>query len=120
MESVITEEGTGSLASVPGYRVAGKTGTVKKITLNGYSDKKYLSIFAGMVPASNPSMVMVVTVDEPAGGIYYGGEVAAPVFSKVMTGALRLFDVAPDAINSEIKYASTANGNVAKNTVGKQ
>lgn len=106
MESVISKEGTGSLAGIQGYRVAGKTGTVKKITINGYSDKKYLSIFAGLVPASNPRMVMVVTVDEPSGGVYYGGEVAAPVFSKVMAGAVRILDIAPDAINTDVKYAS--------------
>ncbi len=113
MESVVTKEGTGKLAGIPGYRVAGKTGTVKKITLGGYSDKKYLSIFAGVVPASNPRMVMVVTVDEPAGGIYYGGEVAAPVFSKVMAGALRILDIAPDAIHSDIRYAA-ATSEIAK------
>lgn len=106
MEAVITKEGTGSLASIPGYRVAGKTGTVKKITLGGYSDKKYLSVFAGLVPASNPRMVMVVTVDEPSTGVYYGGEVAAPVFSKVMEGALRLLDIAPDDINTDVKFAA--------------
>ena len=106
MEAVITKEGTGSLASIPGYRVAGKTGTVKKITMGGYSDKKYLSVFAGLVPASNPRMVMVVTVDEPSGGVYYGGEVAAPVFSKVMAGALRILDIAPDSINTEVQFAS--------------
>lgn len=105
METVITKEGTGSLAKIPGYRVAGKTGTVKKITMGGYSDKKYLSVFAGLVPASNPRMVMVVTVDEPSGGVYYGGEVAAPVFSNVMAGALRILDVAPDDINTDAKFA---------------
>lgn len=109
MESVITKEGTGSLASIPGYRVAGKTGTVKKVTMNGYSDKKYLSIFAGLVPASKPSIVMVVTIDEPSAGVYYGGEVAAPVFSKVMSGALRILDIAPDDIRSEPQYASIPN-----------
>jgi len=108
MESVITDEGTGKLARIPGYRVAGKTGTVKKITLGSYSDKKYLSIFAGLVPASNPRMVMVVTVDEPSDGVYYGGKVAAPVFSKVMAGALRILDIAPDAINTDVKYASAS------------
>jgi len=114
METVITKEGTGSLASIPGYRVAGKTGTVKKITVSGYSDKKYLSIFAGLVPASNPRLVMVVNLDEPSGGVYYGGEVAAPVFSKVMAGALRILDVAPDAINNDVKYAA-APVDVSKN-----
>ncbi len=120
MESVIGEEGTGKLASIPGYRVAGKTGTVKKITLGGYSDKKYLSIFAGLVPASNPRMVMVVTVDEPADGIYYGGEVAAPVFSKVMAGALRIRDIAPDAINTEMQYAAAPSSIIKTKMAGRQ
>ncbi len=119
MESVVTEEGTGSLAKIPGYRVAGKTGTVKKITMGGYSDKKYLAIFAGMVPASNPRMVMVVTVDEPAGGVYYGGEVAAPVFSKVMAGALRILDVAPDAIKTDVKYAYAPSDVITTGMVGR-
>jgi len=120
MESVITDEGTGSLASIPGYRVAGKTGTVKKITMGGYSDKKYLSIFAGLVPASDPRMVMIITVDEPAGGVYYGGEVAAPVFSKVMAGALRILDVAPDAIGKEMKYAAAQSNVIKTGMVGRQ
>jgi len=119
METVITKEGTGSLASIPGYRVAGKTGTVKKITVSGYSDKKYLSIFAGLVPASNPRLVMVVNVDEPSGGVYYGGEVAAPVFSKVMAGALRILDVAPDAINNDVKYAAVPVGVSKSGMVGR-
>jgi len=106
MEAVITKEGTGSLASIPGYRVAGKTGTVKKVAIGGYSEKKYISIFAGIVPASNPRMVMVVTVNEPSTGGYYGGEVAAPVFAKVMAGALRILDIAPDDINTNIKFSA--------------
>ena len=114
METVITKEGTGSLASIPGYRVAGKTGTVKKITVSGYSDKKYLSIFAGLVPASNPRLVMVVNVDEPSGGVYYGGEVAAPVFSKVMAGALRILDIAPDDINTDVQFASAGSAKHVK------
>ncbi len=119
MESVISKEGTGSRAAIQGYRVAGKTGTVKKITINGYSDKKYLSIFAGIVPASNPRMVMVVTVDEPNNGVYYGGEVAAPVFAKVMAGALRILDIAPDAINSNLKYASVPSTVMATGMAGR-
>lgn len=98
METVVSEEGTGVLASIPGYRVAGKTGTVKKITLNGYSNSRYIAIFAGMIPASDPRLVMVVTIDEPSGGVYYGGKVAAPVFARVMSGAMRILDIPPDAI----------------------
>ncbi len=98
MEAVTKTGGTGLLARVPGYRVAGKTGTVKKLGANGYEDDKYLSIFAGVAPASDPSLVMVVMIDEPRGEKYYGGLVAAPVFSKVMSGALRMLDIAPDDI----------------------
>jgi len=120
MEAVVTDEGTGKLARIPGYRVAGKTGTVRKITLGGYSDKKYLSIFAGLVPASNPRMVMVVTVDEPSDGVYYGGKVAAPVFSKVMAGALRILDIAPDAINANVQYAVAPSSIIKTTMVGRQ
>jgi len=118
METVVAKDGTGQLASIPGYRVAGKTGTVKKFIDKGYSDSKYLSIFAGIVPASEPRMVMVVTVDEPSKGIYYGGEVAAPVFSSVMAGALRILDIAPDDIRTEMKYASVKKQTTKMDMVG--
>ena len=96
LEKVVSPEGTASQASVQGYRVAGKTGTVKKATVGGYSDKRYLSVFAGMAPASDPKFVTVIVIDEPSAGDYYGGLVAAPVFSRVMTGALRLLGIPPD------------------------
>ncbi|MGB5439697.1 MAG: penicillin-binding transpeptidase domain-containing protein, partial [Gammaproteobacteria bacterium] len=83
---------------VAGYRVAGKTGTVRKSEAGGYSDSKYLAVFAGMAPASNPQLAMVVMIDEPSNGKYYGGQVAAPVFSSVMSGALRLLAVPPDNV----------------------
>lgn len=98
MEAVVKPGGTGKLASVIGYRVAGKTGTVHKSTRGGYAEDRYLSIFAGMAPASDPKLVMVVMIDEPKQGQYYGGQVAAPVFSKVMDGSLRLLNLAPDNI----------------------
>ncbi len=96
LEQAAGPDGTAPLAQVPGYRVAGKTGTVKKSSAGGYSRNKYLAVFAGMAPASDPRFVMVVMVDEPGNGKYYGGQVAAPVFSKVMAGALRLMAVPPD------------------------
>jgi cell division protein FtsI (penicillin-binding protein 3) len=96
MEAVVADGGTATQARVPGYRVAGKTGTVKKAGVGGYLEDKYISIFAGMAPASNPRLVMVVMIDEPRDGEYYGGVVAAPVFSRVMSGALRLMDIPPD------------------------
>ncbi len=98
MEAVVKPGGTGKLASVIGYRVAGKTGTVHKSTRGGYAEDRYRSVFAGMAPASDPKLVMVVMVDEPKQGQYYGGQVAAPVFSKVMDGSLRLLNLSPDNI----------------------
>lgn len=99
LEQVVQEGGTGTRAQVAGYRIAGKTGTVRKVGANGYTDDDYLSIFAGMAPASRPRLAMVVVVDSPQGGEYYGGVVAAPVFGRVMEGALRLLDVAPDSLD---------------------
>lgn len=96
LKGVVTEGGTGTRAAVPGFHVAGKTGTVKKVGKQGYSEDKYVSTFVGMAPADNPQLVMAITIHEPRGEHYYGGVVAAPVFSSVMAGALRLMDIAPD------------------------
>ena len=96
MEGVVLDGGTAKLAAVANYRVAGKTGTVKKADKGGYADKRYLSLFAGIIPASNPRLAMVVMIDDPQGKDYYGGLVAGPIFSKVMTGAMRLLNIAPD------------------------
>jgi len=98
LEQAAGPDGTAPQAQVAGYRVAGKTGTVKKATAGGYTSKKYLAVFAGMAPASDPRFAMVVMVDDPGNGKYYGGQVAAPVFSKVMAGALRLMAVPPDDV----------------------
>ncbi len=101
MESVVSEAGTARRASVMGYRVAGKTGTAWKASeTGGYSTNKYMAVFGGVVPASKPRLAAVVVIDEPTGGAYYGGQVAAPVFSAVMSGALRLPAVAPDDLQS--------------------
>ena len=102
MEAVISDEGTAPAAAVPGYRVAGKTGTAKKSISGGYAEDRYISVFAGIAPASDPRLVMVVMIDEPSAGKYYGGSVAAPVFSRVMTGALRLLNIAPDALDEQV------------------
>jgi len=96
METVVSNEGTARRAAVAGYRVAGKTGTVKKSEAGGYSKDRYQAVFVGMLPATRPRLVMAVMIDEPRGGDYYGGLVAAPVFSRVMTGAMRMLNVAPD------------------------
>ncbi len=97
LEAVVAKGGTAPLAAIPGYRVAGKTGTAKKSVAGGYAEDKYLSLFVGMAPASDPRLVMAVMINEPRGKDYYGGKVAAPVFAKVMSGALRLLNIPPDA-----------------------
>jgi len=98
MEKVVEPGGTATRAAVANYRVAGKTGTAKKSISGGYADKRYQSVFAGIIPASAPRLAMVVMVDEPRGEEYYGGAVAAPAFAEVMTGAMRLLNIAPDAL----------------------
>jgi cell division protein FtsI (penicillin-binding protein 3) len=96
LESVVSD-GTGTRAAIPGYRVAGKTGTAKKASGGGYSDDHYTAVFGGVAPATHPRLAAVVVIDDPATGLYHGGEVSAPVFSAVVGGALRLMGVAPDA-----------------------
>lgn len=96
LESVVSTEGTGGRAAVSGYRVGGKTGTAHKIADSGYAKDRYRAVFAGFAPASEPRLVAVVVIDEPQGREYFGGQVAAPVFSSVMAGALRLLDIHPD------------------------
>lgn len=96
LEGVVRPGGTGTKAKIPGYRVAGKTGTAWKFAAGGYSKDKYISIFAGLVPASSPRLAVVVVIDEPSGDLYYGSDVAAPVFANVMTESLRLMAVPPD------------------------
>jgi len=101
MEGVTTAQGTAPAAAVTGYRVAGKTGTVRKVVAGKYSKGNYRSLFAGMIPASDPRLVMVILIDESSAGKYYGGQVAGPVFSKVMTGAMRMLNIPPDDINGD-------------------
>ena len=102
LESVVASEaGTGYRAQIPGYRVSGKTGTAWKATTGGYSTDKYMAVFGGLAPATRPKLAAVVVIDEPSTGRHTGGEVAAPVFSAVVGGALRLMAVPPDTpINS--------------------
>jgi cell division protein FtsI (penicillin-binding protein 3) len=96
LELVVSGQGTGSAAHVADYRVGGKTGTVRKLTAQGYSDENYVAWFAGFAPVSDPRLVMVVMVDDPRTGGYFGGQAAAPVFARVMAGALRLLDIPAD------------------------
>lgn len=98
LETVVTADGTGEKASIPGYRVSGKTGTAWKAIGGGYSRDRYMAVFGGVAPASNPRLAAVVVIDEPGNKLFYGGDVAAPVFSEVVGGALRLMAVPPDQI----------------------
>ena len=100
LETVVSANGTGKRAAIKGYRVIGKTGTVHKSIRGGYSDDRYLSVFAGIAPASEPRFAMVVLIDEPNGDEHYGGVVAAPVFSKVMEGTLRILNIPPDDLST--------------------
>ena len=97
LEMVTQPGGTATRAQVAGFRVAGKTGTAHKLIGASYAPDRYVSSFVGFAPASNPRLVIAVMLDEPGGKSYYGGEVAAPVFSNVMAGALRLLGIEPDA-----------------------
>ena len=96
MEDVVSDRGTAPQARVPGYRVAGKTGTVHKATAGGYAEDRYNALFVGMAPASDPRLVVAVIINDPRGEDYFGGRVAGPVFSRVMSNALRLLNIAPD------------------------
>ena len=96
LEMVVAPGGTAPKAQVAGYRVAGKTGTAHKLEGRSYTDR-YVSSFVGFAPASNPRLIVAVMIDEPSAGQYYGGSVAAPVFSTVMGSALRMLGVPPDA-----------------------
>lgn len=102
MEAVTQPGGTGTRARVPGYRVAGKTGTVHKLGAGGYSADRYVAMFAGIAPVSDPRYAMAVMIDEPASGKYYGGEVAAPVFAQLMQGVLQLMGVVPDDLQQPV------------------
>ena len=111
---MIRQQVTGIITPVAGirlgYRVAGKTGTVKKASAGGYTEDSYLSVFVGVAPVSNPRLVMVISINEPRGEDYYGGEVAAPVFGKVMGGALRLLNVPMDDLSNPAVRLALAGG----------
>jgi cell division protein FtsI (penicillin-binding protein 3) len=110
LESVVASEGggTGKRAAIPGYRVAGKTGTAQEAVAGGYSTDRYFALFAGVAPATNPRLATLVVLDDPSAGEHQGGMVSAPVFSEIMGGALRLLAVAPDEpINGPEELPST-------------
>jgi cell division protein FtsI (penicillin-binding protein 3) len=102
LETVVGPKGTARRAKVEGYTVAGKTGTVHKVGKSGYEDERYLSLFAGIAPSNDPQIVTVVVIDEPAGREYYGGEVAAPIFSRVTQASLRLMNIPPTQFDEGI------------------
>ena len=114
LETVVAAEGTGKLAAIPGYRVSGKTGTAWKAVAGGYSTDQFMAVFGGVAPATEPRLAAVIVIDEPSAGLHHGGDVAAPVFSRVIGGALRLLAVAPDQAVSppEELPASPAVGDV--------
>lgn len=95
----VAESGTGSKASMEAYSVAGKTGTARKVGDKGYDDTRHTAFFAGITPAESPRLVGIVIIDEPKGSLYGGGAIAAPVFSRVMAGALRLLNVTPNYLD---------------------
>lgn len=98
LESVVAPRGTGSRARVEGYRVAGKTGTVRKLVNGDYDEHRHVAYFAGIAPASRPRLAIVVVINDPAHGAGAGGQIAAPVFSRVAAAALRLMNVMPDDV----------------------
>lgn len=102
--------GTGKRAQPGLYAAGGKTGTVHLVGANGYEDSQYKAIFAGMAPIDDPRIVTVVAVDAPQAGEYYGGEVAAPVFARVMGDALRLLNVKPELEVSETRVSQATSG----------
>ena len=104
LETVTGPEGTGKKARVENYRVSGKTGTSRKASASGYASR-YISSFAGFAPSSDPALVGVVVINDPSGDVYYGGLVAAPLFSDVMTGALRLLNIPPDNFEGMVAQA---------------
>jgi cell division protein FtsI (penicillin-binding protein 3) len=108
MEAVTQEGGTGTRTRVPGYRVAGKTGTAHKLVNGRYAPDRYLSSFVGMAPASNPRLIIGVVIDEPSDGVYYGGSVAGPVFAQVMAASLRQLALPPDAPETATRMTQNA------------
>ena len=97
---LVVSEGTGKLAYVPGYRLAGKTGTANKVVNGVLVQGKYMAWFIGFAPANDPKLAFLVMIDEPKGA-YYGGQIAAPVFSGVMRDVLRYLEVPPQAESAD-------------------
>jgi cell division protein FtsI (penicillin-binding protein 3) len=98
LEAVVSADGTGYRAAVRNYRVAGKTGTTRKAGVGGYDAERHGAVFGGFAPATNPRFVVVVMLNEPQTTAYHGGEIAAPIFANIVSGALRVHAVPPDAL----------------------
>jgi len=107
LEMATGPDGTAPMARIPGYRVAGKTGTARKLH-DGHYTETYVSSFVGFAPASDPRIVVAVMVDEPRGGRFYGGDVAAPAFGAIAAGTLRALQVAPDLPALQVAQAAAA------------
>lgn len=108
MESVTSKEGTAPLAAIPGFRVAGKTGTAQKYdsAIGRYSKDKYISSFVGVVPSGNPEIALIVVLNEPRGAVYYGGYVAAPAFRRIAERTLRYLRVVPEESPESILFTA--------------
>lgn len=103
--AVVQPGGTGTRAAISAYSVAGKTGTAKKLKAGNYQDDAYTAVFCGITPASQPEIVVAVMIDDPKKNGFYGGQVAAPVFSRVASRVLRYLDIKPDAVQAGIQVA---------------
>jgi cell division protein FtsI (penicillin-binding protein 3) len=110
LNAVTGEHGTARKARVPGFAVGGKTGTVHKVGPQGYIEDSYVALFAGIAPVDDPRVVTVVVINEPQGEAYGGGAAAAPVFSAVTQGALRLLGVTPSELPEEVAARTAAKG----------
>ena len=114
LRAASSHKGTGRRAMIDGYSVGGKTGTLHKVKADGgYDDNRYMSVFAGLSPISSPRLATVVVIDEPRQGDYFGGLVAAPVFSEITGNALRLMQVTPDETDQNSSLVSLDKGNVS-------
>ena len=114
LRAASSHKGTGRRAMIDGYSVGGKTGTLHKVKVDGgYDDNRYMSVFAGLSPISSPRLATVVVIDEPRQGDYFGGLVAAPVFSEITGNALRLMQVTPDETDQNTSLVSLDKGNVS-------
>lgn len=118
MESVALPGGGGVKAAVRGYRVAIKTGTAKKIGDDGKYIDKYIAYTAGVAPASNPRFALVVVINDPENGAYYGGAVSAPVFSQIMSDVLRLENIKPDGLPAGDANVTVLNQPAGGNSAG--